>query len=127
MSDDHFNFLEKRLQSELKQIEGKIRDLEAEKVHIGRQLARARADRTGLQHTTRKNSVNRVLAENAVLTALRDAKKPLSVNQLYRKAQETNYALKLTTFRTYLYRMKEKRLIKSARGTGTWEIPDKPF
>lgn len=123
MEDEHLSYFESRIIGEIKEIESNIKALTSEKSALQRQLAKARAQRTGIQNVTRKNSINRVLAENAVVSALRDSKKALSTSDLYRFALSTNFDLKQTTFRTYLHRMKNKELIKTARQTGYWELP----
>ena len=124
MVDDNLSYFEQRINNELKDIEARIKALNEEKHALQRQLAKARAERTGLQYATRKNSLNRVLAENSVIEMLRERKKPLSTRQLYRNAQLTNFELKETTFRTYLHRMKNRGLIKTARRAGEWKLPD---
>jgi len=120
--DNNLTYFEKRLSHELEDIEARIRELEDERRALSRQLAKARAEREGLKFTTRKNSANRVLAENAVLQALRDTTKPLSTQELYRQARLTNYDLKETTFRSYLHRMKKRDDIRTAGHVGRWEI-----
>lgn len=123
MEDEHLSYFENRIIGEIEEIESRIKSLKNEKHALQRQLAKARAQRTGIQNVTRKNSINRVLAENAVISALRESKKALPTSDLYRFALSTNFDLKPTTFRTYLHRMKNKELIKTARQTGYWELP----
>ena len=89
--NDNLVYFEKRLMREIEEIEARIKELEAERRTLTRQLAKARADREGLKFTTRKNSVNRVLAENAILEALRSKKGPQSTRALYIHALGTNY------------------------------------
>lgn len=120
--DDNLTYFEKRLTRELEDIEARIMELEEERRALSRQLAKARAEREGLKFTTRKNSANRVLAENAVLQALRDTTKPLSTQELYRQARLTNYDLKEATFRSYLHRMKKRGDIRTAGHVGRWQI-----
>lgn len=123
-TDDNLTYFERRLSSELEEIEARIRALEDERRALTRQLAKARAEREGLKFTTRNNSTNRVLAENAILQALRSAAKPLSTQELYRQARLTNFDLKETTFRSYLHRMKKREDIQTAGHVGRWEIPE---
>lgn len=120
--DDNLTYFERRLTRELEDIEARIRGLEDERLTLSRQLAKARAEREGLKFTTRKNSANRVLAENAVLQALRGNTKPCSTQELYRQARLTNFDLKETTFRSYLHRMKKRGDIQTAGHVGQWEI-----
>lgn len=120
--DDNLTYFEKRLTRELEDIEARIKELEDERRALSRQLAKARAEREGLKFTTRKNSANRVLAENAVLQALRGTTKPLSTQELYRQARQTNFDLKESTFRSYLHRMKKRGDIRTAGHVGRWEL-----
>lgn len=121
MEDEKLSYFEKRISREIEEIEARIRSLSLEKTALQRQLAKARADRTGIQSVTRKNSLNRVLAENSVIEYLRD-KGRASTAQLFRHAQLTNFDLKEPTFRTYLHRMKRKDMIKTAHAVGHWEL-----
>ena len=122
MNDDNLTYFEKRLLAELEGIETQIKSLDTEKRALQRQLSKARAERTGLQTATRKNSLNRVLAENSIIEALREKKRPLSTRQLYLNALITHFDLKETTFRSYLHRMKKRGDIKTGGHVGTWEL-----
>lgn len=124
MTDNELTYFEKRLQIELERIEAQIKTLKSEKSALIKQQAKARAERTGLQAITRKNSINRVLAENSIIEALRLYKKPLSTDELYKNARLTNFDLKTNTFRTYLHRMKKRDLIKTAKHVGWWELTE---
>ncbi|MEJ6391134.1 hypothetical protein [Gymnodinialimonas ulvae] len=119
---DKLTYFEKRLTRELEDIETKIQGLEDERRALSRQLAKARAEREGLKFTTRKNSANRVLAENAILQTLRESKSAVSTQVLFREARLTNFDLKETTFRSYLHRMKKRGDIRTSGGVGYWEI-----
>ena len=120
--EDNLTYFEKRLTRELEDIEARMKALEEERRALSRQLAKARAEREGLKFTTRKNSANRVLAENAVLQALRGASKPLTSQELYRQARLTNFDLKESTFRSYLHRMKKRGDIRTAGHAGSWQL-----
>jgi hypothetical protein len=121
-SEQELSFFERRLARELVGIEDKIKALESEALTLRKQLAKAQSERSGLLTATRKNSLNRVLAENSVLEGLRDKKGPLSTAYLYRRAKNTNPDLRENTFRTYLHRMKKRDLIKTASRAGEWEL-----
>lgn len=120
--DDNITYFEKRLTRELEDIESRIKELESERQALRRQIAKARAEREKLKFTTRKNSLNRILAENAILQALRNASHPLSTKELYHQAYLTNFDLKETTFRSYLHRMKKRGDIQLAGHVGRWEL-----
>ncbi|WP_247996640.1 hypothetical protein [Brucella tritici] len=123
MAEDNFSFFERRLEREIASLDADIERLKAEKVALTKQLAKARADREGLQFTTRKNSMARVLAENAVLKALKASGREMKVLELFREARGTNSELKESTFRTYLNRMKTKGMIRPGKYVGEWRLP----
>ena len=125
MDDEKLSYFEKRLTREVEEIEERIKALNKEKSNLLRQIAKARAERTGIQSVTRKNSLHRVLAENSVVELLKkDGRAPTAT--LYRNAQRTNFDLKEATFRTYLHRMKKKNMIKTSRAVGYWELVAPP-
>ena len=125
MIDDNLTYFEKRILSELENLENRIKKLNAEKDALQIQLSKARADRTGLQNVTRKNSLNRVLAENSIIKALSNSKNALSSKDLFLSALYTNHNLNESTFRTYLHRMKKRNLIKTSRQYARhWVLPD---
>ena len=122
MNENMLSAFEKRLLNEVAMIETRIKELTIEKAALQRQIAKSRAERTGLQTVTRKNSLNRVLAENSVIQILRDRNIPLTTNQLYQNALITNFDLNENTFRNYLHRMKNRDLIRTAGRVGVWRL-----
>lgn len=121
---DFLNFFEKRIAAELQLIDEKIASLEKERMVLRRQLAKARSEKLGIENATRKNSLNRVLTENTIISALRSEGKPLSTAYLFKCALVMNNDLKENTFRTYLHRMKKRGLIKTSKHVGVWELAD---
>jgi predicted nucleic acid-binding Zn-ribbon protein len=119
----HMSPLEKALTQELSEVEIRIKELMDEASALKRQIGKASAKRKGLEFTTRKNSLNRVLAENSVLEVLRESGRPAATATLYKQARITNPYLKENTFRTYLHRMKKKGSIQTARRAGEWKLP----
>lgn len=115
--------LERALTQELSEVELRIKELTAEASALKRQIGKASAKRQGLEFTTRKNSLNRVLAENSVLEVLRESGRPATTATLYKQAKATNPYLKENTFRTYLHRMKKRDVIQTARKAGEWKLP----
>lgn len=122
---DNTSPLERALTQELRALETRIKELQDEASALRRQIAKASAKRQGLGLTIRKNSLDRVLVENSVLDALREAQHPLRTKELYKKAKEINSHLKENTFRTYLHRMKLRGAIFTARKAGEWRLPEK--
>lgn len=115
--------LERALTKELSEVEARIKELQDEAAALRRQIGKAAAKRQGLEFASRKNSLNRVLAESSVIEALREASGPLSNSVLFKRARQTNPSLKATTFRTYLHRMKLRGVILTARRAGEWRLP----
>lgn len=116
--------LERVLTQELSDVEARIKELQDEAAALRRQIGKAAAKRQGFEFASRKNSLNRVLAENSVIEALREAPGPLSSDTLFNKARMTNPSLKPNTFRTYLHRMKLRGALLTARRAGEWKLPD---
>ncbi len=122
MEDEKIVYFERRLLREIAEIEMKIKLLDEEKRALARQLAKARAEKSGIQGLTRKNSLNRVLAETSITDTLTGEAQSVATLKLFRQAQITNFDLKETTFRTYLHRLKMRGIIKTGRSAGTWEL-----
>lgn len=121
MSDEPLNYYAKRLMREIEEIDRRMDELRQEKHALERQLINARWETHALRDANRKNSAVRVLVEERILGALREATNPLSNTDLFRIARMANRELKETTFRTYLFRLKEKGLIESPL-RGRWKI-----
>jgi len=121
MNDDDSKVYERRLIHELEVIEAKIVELRQEQEALKRQLMKARWETHTLKDVSRRNSANRVLIEERILDALKETDKALSNDSLFKVAKLANSELKPNTFRTYLFRMKERGLISSHK-RGKWII-----
>lgn len=110
------------LLAELAHIEKKIGDLVREKVAISSVLLRIRREDVALRDVHRKNSINRIMVENAVLAHLTEAKKPLETRVLFKIANDVLHDVKAVSFRSTLHRMKGKGLIAS-KADGLWVLP----
>lgn len=124
MPEAQSNYYERRLMREVEEIDARIKELTDEKFALLRQLKKARWENESLRDVHRKNSGNRVLAENKVLEALQNSSRAISTAKLYKEALQANFELRESTFRTYLHRMKGKGLIVSV-GRGVWKLPPK--
>jgi hypothetical protein len=115
--------LEKRILEEIADRERKVRELQDEIEMYRRMLLKARQQNelTRRVDVTRKNSVNRILIENAVLQSLKQTGRIRGTRSLYRDACLMVSTLKESTFRTILHRMKNRGLISSA-SNGKWQI-----
>jgi hypothetical protein len=125
MNEAALSAFERRLLDEVAKVETRIKELNIEKQALQRQIARARSERTGIQDVTRKNSINRVLAENSIVEFIRQKGKECTTKQLYDNARVTNFDLKEATFRTYLHRMKKRGMIETGRFVGHWRLSAK--
>ena len=115
------NFYERRLMREIEAVEARIAELTQEKYALQRQLQKARWENHSLRDVNRKNSANRVMVEERVLSLLHGAEKPLHNSKLLSAAKLANFDLNPSTFRTYLRRLKEKGLIENTR-RGYWKL-----
>lgn len=115
------NFYERRLMREIEAIDARIAELTQEKHALQRQLQKARWENHALRDVNRKNSANRVMVEERVLSLLHGSEKPLHNSKLLAAGKLANFDLNPSTFRTYLRRLKEKGLIESTR-RGYWKL-----
>jgi len=109
--------------AEIEDITARIRDLNNQKQSLEQVLVRARQKDALIQRTdvTRRNSVNRVLVEGAILKSLESAQKPVTVKSLLLDARLMVPTLLETTFRSHLFRMKARGMIEQA-GFGKWKM-----
>lgn len=114
----------RRLMREIEEIDTRISELNQEKAALQRQLTKAHWEASALKDVSRKNSGTRIMVEQRILDALRNAQKPLNNDALFSAAKRANFDLKPTTFRTYLLRLKEKGNIKPAGRRGLWTLAD---
>lgn len=119
--------MEARLLAELSNINKQIADLTEERRVIERLLVRTRRDELAINDVTRKNSVGRLLVEQAVLGRLKKSLKPVKSRELFNAAKSADYELKESTFRSHLFRMKKRGLIAAEKGRfGEWTLPESP-
>lgn len=115
--------LESTILSEIEEINVRIRELMHQKQSLEQVLVRARQKSAMIKRTdvTRRNSIKRVLVEGAVLKSIENAKKPVKVKELLLDARLMVPALRESTFRSHLFRMKERGLLEQA-GFGKWQL-----
>ena len=122
MDDEPHRGIETRILREIAETKRKIAELQADQRSLERILVRIRGENLGAQDVTRKNSINRLLVENAILKALSERSgRPVSLSLLWQAARLTLPGLKQSTFRSYLNRLREKGLIQSS-GHGKWHL-----
>lgn len=63
------------------------------------------------QTTKRKNSFQRGLAEERIISALKSSSKPMKAKDIFSKLDKVHLDFKESTFRSYLTRMKGKGLL----------------
>ncbi|WP_155255299.1 hypothetical protein [Bradyrhizobium elkanii] len=116
-----------KLQSEIRGIEVRISELEAEKHALMRILERTKSEIFSGISATRKNSYSKIVVEQEILQALRHRGGPVSSADLLAQARTVKYNLKPVTFRTHLHRLKAKGLIVNSdeKGRGHWSLVPK--
>lgn len=111
--------LRDQLEAAIREIEGKISDLEAEKAALKRQLEKVLREKLEIKEVVRANSISRIIIEKAILDYLANSMTDLKTYSLYIEARMSDRNLKISTLRSYLFRMKQKGLIRSV-GRGVW-------
>ena len=101
-------------------IDIKIEELKKERDVCERMLIRVRREGVARSEVNRKDSVNRIIVERAILDALSAADQGLSTKRLLAVAKSALPSLKPGTFRSTLTRMKT-RVLDSA-GRGKWRL-----
>jgi hypothetical protein len=121
-----FRQLEGTIRLQIEEITEQIRELMAHRQSLERVLLKARQqdELVNRVDVTRKNSINRVLVEGAILQTIEGAKKPVRAKNLYQHARGLVPDLRENTFRSYLFRMKTRGLLTRA-GAGTWQLAQK--
>src|SRR6185295_10136547 len=115
--------VEKKILEEIAARKRQIAGIQHEIDTYERMLMKSRQQRELIRHTdvTRKNSINRILVESAVVNTLKSSGRPRKTSSLYRDAALIVGTLKEGTFRTILHRMKNRGLITSV-SDGKWQI-----
>lgn len=118
---------EETLLGELARINRKLDDLASEKRSLERLIVRMRRENMASNEVSRKNSAGRMLVESAVIKALSQARgKSVTVSDLRIAAEDVEFRLKESTFRSHLHRMKLRGLIVPA-DYGRWKLPTNEF
>lgn len=123
--DQNLKLLEDQIQKEIASLNAKIADLTAEKRSLERMLIRARREDVATRQSIRKNSARKILIEKVILDYLKGTmSRNVPASELKLKASGIDPTLKDSTFRSYLFRLKEVGLIETA-GHGKWRIAKK--
>ena len=105
----------------------------AQLVDVEQRIATLLALRDGLKNAllaggtprveaTHLRSVSRLLIEKSILNALR-SEQSLSTKDLFKQARKAAPALKYSTFRSYLHRLKRRGEIDLTSADGHWKLP----
>jgi uncharacterized protein YerC len=116
--------LERAYLDDLARIEREISALQRERLSVQRLVLRARRENVENVGVTRKNSLDRILIERAILEAISSSQRPVSLAQIDRVARAIKHDLKPVTLRSYLSRMKERALVSPA-SRGFWTLPQR--
>lgn len=111
---------EARLQQDMRDLDIEIRRLQESKRVLQRLLMEARDSGKYRPAVKRRNSVDRVMIETAVRSALY-GKTSVKSRDIYNEVLKVSNDLKHSTFRSHLHRMKEKGLILQ-HGRGAWKL-----
>ena len=113
--------IEARLLREIASIDQQIGALQQQRREIESLLIRVRREDLASRTVTRKNSIGRILIENAITEALRLSPKPLRNYQLFQSARLRDPRIKESTFRSHLHRMEQRGDIKRlGTNRGLW-------
>lgn len=119
--------VEAYLQQQIAEIDTKIAALEAEQRVLRRLLANEQAKRSATARgALRKNALQRVLVETAIMDTLKGRGKPVPQADLMTAARVAAPDLKPVTLRSYLFRLKEKGLILSRSPGSQWLLAEMP-
>jgi len=122
MNENKLPSYEKTILDQIRDIESRIREQEEEKAALRRLLAKARQNSHNIPNTARKNSISRIAIERLVIEILKETSKQVAtLDKLYKEAKRLDSNLKNGAFRTYINRMKEKKIIERA-GWGAWRL-----
>jgi hypothetical protein len=113
-----------RLTAEIRAINMKIAELEAERHALQRVLERTKSEQFIVPHSGRRKNFGKIEVEQEILQTLRRRESPVSSGDLLAAARSVKYSLKAVTFRTYLHRLKAKGLITNLddKGRGYWSL-----
>lgn len=126
MASPENSTVETKLLEQIKEIDQRVTELNAEKSALQRLFFKVRRENVAAHDVTRKNSVNRILIENKILETLDDAGGVVSSRKLFQSARGAIYELKESTFRSHLHRMKARGLIQLSHNLqGFWTLPKK--
>jgi hypothetical protein len=119
--------LAERLTAEIRAINAKIADLEAERNALRRLLERTETEFFSAAEPSRGKNFGKIEVEQEILHLLRRREGPVSSADLLAVARGVRYNLKPVTFRTHLHRLKLKGLIVKSdeKGRGYWAIVSK--
>ena len=119
--------LPERLKAEIRGIDLKIANLEAERHALIRVLERTQTELFSAAEGSRSRNFGKIVVEQEILQTLRRWETPVSSADLLAAARSVRYNLKPVTFRTHLHRLKAKGLItkSEAKGRGYWSIVPK--
>lgn len=111
--------LEEHLLAQLSEIGRKQHQLEQEKMAIERMLVEVRRQNISLRDVSRKNSTNRIIIENRIISLLNLFSRPVSTHDLFKDVQIIDPSLKNVTFRSHLQRLKRRGAIDQPK-KGYW-------
>lgn len=120
--EDDSRQLERKILVEIDDIDRRFEALRQERTALQRLLVSVRAKTVGMPDVTRKNSVNRIVIEEKILSVLRNSERSEPTKKLFREVLNTHPSVKAATFRSYLHRLQSRGLIEPALARGFWQM-----
>jgi hypothetical protein len=117
--------LERQILVAIDDIDRRVEALRTERATLQRLLVTTRKKTPGLPGTLRRNSADRIVIEEKVISLLREAERGMSGRTLFREIAYKQQNLKEATFRSYLHRMHTRGLIRPILTRGFWQLAAK--
>jgi chorismate mutase len=116
--------LSEQISLQIAEIDRQILELQRERQIHQRMMARALANDAAQTQVSRRNSVNRILVEKAILDLLRQApERTFSSSKISQAARGIIPSIKPATLRSYLHRLKSRGLIRPSHShRGHWGL-----
>lgn len=103
-----------RLEEEKTSLEHRIKELQSEVRAINNLIYRHRSKAVALEQdeTINQKNVDRLFFETVILELLRKTERGLRTGEIYKRMELEGYGLNYNTLRSYVTKMRDKKLIK---------------
>jgi hypothetical protein len=113
-----------RLEAEKKAMEARVAEIQAEIRTVNNLIYRRKSEifaGTQEEKINEKN-VDRLFFETLIMDAVRNAKRGLRTGEIHSAVTKSGYALNYNTLRSYVAKMRDKRLIKKATSSSYYWV-----